>query len=73
MSLYWPGTKIIKSRGNAFDWRKDHSEILNDKDFLFSARSKQNAAGSGSDKRKQFTIYSRARPSARRGVDSTST
>lgn len=57
-----------KSRGNAFDWRNYGSSILNDRDFLFSETMKKNSAGTGTDARKQFTIYSRARPSAQRGV-----
>ena len=71
--IYWPGTKIIKSQGNAFDWRNYGSTILQDKKFLFSEIAKKNSAGTGTDARKQFTIYSKARPSVRRGVNSTST
>lgn len=57
-----------KSRGNAFDWRGGVSNITQDKKFLFSEIAKKNTAGTGTDVRKQFTIYSRARPDAKRGV-----
>jgi hypothetical protein len=57
-----------KSRGNAFDWRNYGSAILQDKAFMFAETMKKNAAGTGGDARKQFTIYSRARPSAQRGI-----
>ena len=57
-----------RSRGNAFDWRNYGSSILSDRSFLFSEAMKKNAAGTGTDARKQFTIYSRARPMARRGA-----
>ncbi len=26
--IYWPGTNIVKSRGNAFDWRGEKSELV---------------------------------------------
>jgi hypothetical protein len=64
-SIYWPGTKIVKSRGNAFDWQSDpRSEIVNNQSFVASARAKRNSRGSGTDPRKQFTIYSKAHPKA---------
>jgi len=66
--IYWPGTKIIKSQGNAFDWRHYGSTIMQDKKFIQSEIAKKNSAGTGADPKKQFTIYSKARPSAKRGV-----
>jgi hypothetical protein len=59
--IYWPGTSIVKSHGNAFDWRNYGSTILRDKRFQQSETAKKNSAGTGTDTRKQFTIYSRAR------------
>lgn len=32
-SIYWPGTKIIKSHGNSFDWKSGESYITNTQDF----------------------------------------
>lgn len=26
--IYWPGTTIVKSRGNAFDWRATQTHTL---------------------------------------------
>ena len=69
--IYWPNTKIIKSQGNAFDWRNYGSAILQDKKFVQSEIAKKNSAGTGTDARKQFTIYSKARPSAKRGATQT--
>lgn len=61
-SIYWPGTKIVKSKGNAFCWRdRVESQILKDKSFKQSETSKKNSAGTGTDPKKQFTIYSRAK------------
>lgn len=61
---YWPGTNIVKSHGNAFDWRnyKDKS-LIDDWDWKASVVAKQNSAGNGNDKRRTFTIYSKAHPS----------
>lgn len=28
--IHWPGTTIVKSRGNAFDWRANVSHTLKD-------------------------------------------
>lgn len=62
IDVYWPGTKIVKSRGNAFDWRNNTgSAILNDKAFMHSEIAKKNSSGTGTDPRKQFTVYSKAR------------
>jgi hypothetical protein len=63
--IYWPGTKIVKSRGNAFDWQSEpSSQIANNKSFVASARAKRNSSGNGTDPRKQFTIYSKAQAKA---------
>lgn len=60
---YWPGTKIIKSQGNAFDWRNTGSHITQSTEWKQSAASKTAMAGKGTDPKRQFTIYSRARQS----------
>jgi hypothetical protein len=57
-----------KSHGNAFDWRNYGSAILNDRAFRMAEMAKKNSTGTGVDARKQFTIYSRSRPDARRGA-----
>ena len=58
---YWPGTNIIKSQGNAFDWRKGTSVVTNDKEIKLSNISKIKMAGAGSDPKRSFTIYSKAK------------
>lgn len=62
-SNYWPGTKIIKSQGNAFNWQNYGSKIAATTEWKQSEISTQRMAGTGSDKKKQFTVYSKARPS----------
>jgi hypothetical protein len=59
MEIYWPDTKIVKSRGNAFDWRAKTDVITNDKTW------KQAISGTRSAtlKKSAFTIYSKARAS----------
>ena len=59
---YWPGTKIIKSQNNAFtDWKDGRSsKITNTKEWRNSQASTIQMAGTGSDRKKQFTIYSKA-------------
>ena len=61
---YWPGTKIIKSHGNAFDWRKGVSQIASTKSFKVSQNATIANAGAGSDPNRAFTIYSRAKSKA---------
>ncbi len=58
---YWPGTKIQRSTGNAFDWRAGTSAITSTREFKQSQHSTLTNAGNSADKRKQFTIYTKAR------------
>ena len=59
---YWPGTKIVKSQGNAFtDWKHGRSKITNSAEWRMSQASSRQNAGAGTDPRKQFTVYSKAR------------
>ena len=58
---YWPGTNIVKSYGNAFDWRKERSKITNTSEFRISQHSMIVNAGNGTNKKRQFTIYSQAK------------
>lgn len=56
---YWPGTKIVKSQGNAFDWRNKDSCILSDPhvravNTVLLQKAELKA-------KKSFTIYSKAR------------
>ena len=62
MSIYWPGTNIVKSQGNAFTYWKygERSRITNTKEWKCSQASALQMAGTGTDKKKQFTIYSKA-------------
>lgn len=56
---YWPGTKIVKSRGNAFDWKNKESSLLTDPHLrAVNAVLLQKAA---LESKKSFTIYSKAR------------
>lgn len=57
---YWPGTTIIKSKGNAFNWQGSVSQIAAHKSFKQSQSSALINAGNGTDVKKQFTIYSKA-------------
>lgn len=60
---YWPdGTP--KSTGNAFDWRSAGSEITKTKSFKLSQNASQQMAGKGSEKNRQFTIYTKAKAKA---------
>lgn len=62
--IYWPGTNIIKSQGNAFtDWKKGGSRITNTAEWRMSQASQIHNAGAGMDPKKQFTIYSKAQQS----------
>ena len=61
---YWPGTNIVKSQGNAFtSWKYGGSSITTSKEWRMSQASTQQLAGTGTDPRKQFTIYSKAKAS----------
>jgi hypothetical protein len=57
---HWPGTKIIKSMNNAFNWRQEPSVILSSHDWK-SAESarRQTVVKPG----RQFTVYSKAKAS----------
>lgn len=58
--LYWPGTKIIKTRHNAFNWQGKPSVITNSAEFKMSSASKKQMAGAASDGRtKSITIAKR--------------
>lgn len=61
---YWPGTKIVKSQGNAFDWRGRTSIVTQDKHLKASNNAKAQMAGASTDPKRSFTIYSRARREA---------
>lgn len=43
MSIYWPGTNVIKSRSNAFDWKGHSSEIMKKFDMQMSNNAKLQA------------------------------
>ena len=46
--MYWPGTNIVKSKNNAFDWKTKKSQITQNIDFINSNRSKLQMAGAAS-------------------------
>lgn len=60
---YWPGTKLVKSTNNVFNWKESTSKIAATKFWKQSERATQTMAGTGGDPLKQFTIYSKAKPS----------
>lgn len=53
---YWPGTKIRRSTGNAFDWRGDKSVITSQLWFKQSQHSQKLMAGKGSESAYNITI-----------------
>lgn len=60
-SIYWPGTNIPKSNGNAFDWKNfpglgPRGVTLRPPTLTTSLQ-----------KQRQFTIYSRAKPADAHG------
>ena len=58
MTYYWPGTKIVKSYGNAFtDWKTGTSKITNSKEWKASESAKR---AMKLVKNKPITIFSRA-------------
>jgi hypothetical protein len=56
---YWPGTEIVKSTRNAFNWRAEPSEVTSTKEFKASVAAKRNAQ---MQKSRKFTVYSKAVP-----------
>jgi hypothetical protein len=56
---YWPGTKIVKSMNNAFNWRTEPSEVTATKEFKASVAAKRNTQ---MQKSRKFTVYSKAVP-----------
>lgn len=59
---YWPGTNIVKSKNNAFDWRNQTSRVI-DRNLMNSQQATLTNTGNGTDKSRAFTIYSRAKAS----------
>lgn len=59
MSIYWPGTNIVKSKNNAFNWKAKTDVLTNSKDWKQSVAGTYNA----SLKKSSVTVYSRAKPS----------
>jgi len=59
MSVYWPGSNIVKSKNNAFDWKAKSSVLTDSKEWKQSLAGAYNA----SLKKSSFTIYSKAKPS----------
>jgi hypothetical protein len=55
---YWPGTKIPKSRGNAFDWHGQESLVMRNTELTNINNSRK--ATTRSYDSKPFTIYSKA-------------
>jgi hypothetical protein len=59
MEIYWPGTGIVKSHNNAFDWRIKTLVITDDKGWKQAVVAKNKVTL----KKSAFTIYSKARAS----------
>lgn len=63
--IYWPGTNIPKSQNNAFtEWKQERSRITTSTEWRMSQASTIHNAGAGTDPKKQFTIYSKAKSKA---------
>ena len=60
-SIYWPGTKIPKSNGNAFDWR--NTPVHGPRDTT----SRLLTSVPPVPKPNQVTVYSKAKPSKSNG------
>ena len=61
MIEYWPGTKIVKSQGNAFtNWKDGPSIVASSRDWKASDAAKRQM---GSQMNRSFTIYSKAKAS----------
>ncbi len=60
MNIYWPGTKIVKSQGNAFtSWKEAPSLVTTSRDWKASEASKRQMT---MQTNRPFTIYSKAKP-----------
>ena len=59
MKQCWPGTKIPKSTGNAFDWKGKPGPVVNAKDWTYMRRTPPKATTDN----KVLNIYTKARPS----------
>lgn len=57
MTTYWPGSNIVKSEGNAFDWRGAPAAISQTASWKLSA----SASKAAPTKQGQFIVYSRAK------------
>jgi len=59
ISNYWPGTKILKSNNNAFNWQAKKEVLTDNKAW------RQSVSGTFNEslKKSTFTIYSKAKPS----------
>lgn len=60
MSKYWPGTKILKSTNNDFNWKGASSAVS--QQFVVK-NAKPTILGAEGQTKKAFTIYTRAKPS----------
>jgi hypothetical protein len=59
MNIYWPGTNIVKSQGNAFtSWKEAPSLIMRDKEWKLSEAARRQV---GTKFSRPFTVYSKAR------------
>ncbi len=59
MNIYWPGTKIVKSQGNAFtSWKEAPSLVTRDKEWRTAEAAKRQM---GLQTNRPFTVYSKAR------------
>jgi hypothetical protein len=45
MTIYWPGSNVIKSQGNAFNWHGKHSQIMQHQDMKNTNNAKLQAIG----------------------------
>lgn len=59
MSNFWPGSNIVKSKNNSFNWKTKKTALTSHKDWKQSVDGTYNA----SLKKTSITVYSRAKPS----------
>lgn len=59
MNIYWPGTNIVKSQGNAFtSWKSAPSLVTRDREWRVAEAAKRQM---GLQTNRPFTVYSKAR------------
>jgi hypothetical protein len=63
MTEYWPGTKIVKSKNNAFNWQSEKTALTDNKKWKQSIVGAFNASFNKSLKKSSVNVYSKAKSS----------